>query len=257
MIAEALSLEGTEQAWRLPAVVAGRLPHDMPTAVELRTAIATLGVPPVGKAHVRDCMARLSLAFEGVSKLSDAAQRARCEVWREANGDLGEALWNEATLWCLRNHKFGMMPTPADFRRAVIDGFTGQRRKLDLCHRVLGEVEAWGRRKREQPDPEEEERQRIRRENEVMRSGPPDQARRLRARRLRDIIASHLKYGMTDRAAATQARLDEIERQQRAAGEVVGDIARETGGESTGESARESEGESAGDIHRAFGGGPQ
>lgn len=229
MIAEALSLEGTEQAWRLPArqpgLLAGRLPHDMPTAAELRAAIATLTVPPVGRAHVRDCMARLALAFEGVSKLTDEAQRARCEVWREANGDLGEALWSEATLWCLRNHKFGMMPTPADFRRAVIDGFTEQRRKLDLCHRVLDEVEAWGRRKREQPDPDEEERQRIRRENEVMRSGPPDQARRLRARRLRDIIASHLKYGMTDRAAATQARLDEIERQQRAAGEPVGDAA--------------------------------
>lgn len=239
---EALSLEGTEHAWRLTSrgagVLAGRLPQSMPTAVELRAAIATLTVPPVGKAHVRQCVARLALAFEGVSKLSDEAQRARCEVWREANGDLGEALWNEATLWCLRNHKFGM-PTPADFRRAVIDGFTGQRRKLDLCRRVLDEVEAWGRRKREQPDagddPHDEERQRIRRENEVMRSGPPDQARRLRARRLRDIIASNHRYGMTDRAAANQARLDEIERQQRAAGEITGEITGDIAGETPGE----------------------
>ena len=180
----------------------------------------------------------LALAFEGVSKLSDEAQRARCEVWREANGDLGEALWNEATLWCLRNHKFGM-PTPADFRRAVIDGFTGQRRKLDFCRRVLEQLEAWARRKREQPhsgaDPGDEERRRIRRENEVVRGGPPDQARRIRARRLRDVIASNLRYGMADRAATNQALLDAIERQQRAAGEIAGETARETTRETTGE----------------------
>lgn len=228
MMAEALS----RQAWWQPRLLSDLLvetePQDIPTAVELHAAIATLTVPPVGKAHVRDCMARLSLAFEGVSKLSDAAQRARCEVWREANGDLGEELWNEATLWCLRNHKFAAMPTPADFRRVVIDSFFRKKNKLDLCRRLLDEVEAWRRR---QPDPEEEERRRFRRESEVIRSGPPDQARRIQARRLRGIIAGYRKLGWASLAAASEAELDKIERQQRAAGETVGETGHEIEGE--------------------------
>lgn len=231
-MAEALSLRGSEHAWWQSGMLSELLvetePQDIPTAVELHAAIATLTVPPVGKAHVRDCMARLSLAFEGVSKLSDAAQRARCEVWREANGDLGEDLWNEATLWCLRNHKFAAMPTPAEFRRVVIDSFFRKQNKLDLCRRLLDEVEAWRRR---QPDPAEEERRRFRRENEVLRTGPPDQVRRIQARRLRGIIASYHKCGWASRATASQAELDEIERQQREAGELVGETGHEMEGE--------------------------
>lgn len=194
-------------------------PATLPSEAELREAIDLLTVKPVTSRHAAQCIARLTLAFEaGRSKLTDEENFQRARVWREANGDLGDELWSEATLWCLRHHRFGM-PRPAEFRAAVSDKHVERQRRLDGCRRLLAHVEKAGPR-----TPEDEEREVRERENELLRTGPPDVQRRIRAGRVRELIDIFTRHGMHDRAAANQAQLDEIEREQRAAGEIPGEI---------------------------------
>ena len=68
----------------------------------------------------------MMIAFEPNTKLSPEATRLRFEVWKEANGDLGNALWTEATQRAIRALKW--MPKPSELReqgRPVAGGGAG------------------------------------------------------------------------------------------------------------------------------------
>ena len=100
--------------WRPPAV--------LPPAEALRVALAMLTPRPADDRTIAACLAALVIAFEPNTKLSAEATRLRFEVWKEANGELGNALWNEATQRAIRALKW--MPKPAELREQA-DGARG------------------------------------------------------------------------------------------------------------------------------------
>lgn len=129
-LADALSLDGTDVPW----TPEGR---DLPTATDLRQSIDILTTQPADQKHMAWCLAKLQIAFEShMPRPTNEQAKNRAEVWADANADLGNDLWSEATLHCLQNAKYGM-PKPPDFRRAVIDKLTKRQQKLDRCRRMM------------------------------------------------------------------------------------------------------------------------
>lgn len=128
-LADALSLEHPDVPWTPPP--------RLPSAQDLRTAVAVLTVAPTGEKHASWCLAKLALAFEsGQQRLSPDATKLRAEVWLEANADLGDELWSKATLAAIRALKW--MPKPAEFREMVRAELDDRAKKLDRCRRMLG-----------------------------------------------------------------------------------------------------------------------
>ncbi len=139
--------------------------RDLPTATDLRQSIDILTIQPADQKHMAWCLAKLQIAFEShLPRPSADVAKLRMAVWSEANADLGDDLWSEATMHCLRNAKYGM-PKPPDFRRAVIDKFTAGQRKLDRCRRMMelhGERYEDGKRAANQPFQREPKEVRLR-----------------------------------------------------------------------------------------------
>jgi hypothetical protein len=101
-------------------------------------ALAMLTPRPADDRTVAACLAALVIAFEPNTKLSAEATRLRFEIWKEANGDLGNALWNEATQRAIRALKW--MPKPSELReqvRPILDARALRRRR---CERMLAEL---------------------------------------------------------------------------------------------------------------------
>jgi hypothetical protein len=90
-------------------------------------------------------MAAMTIAFEPNTKLSPEATRLRFQVWKDANADLGNALWQRATERAIRGLRW--MPKPAELReqvRAELDARALRRRR---CEQMLEE----GARRRNAP----------------------------------------------------------------------------------------------------------
>lgn len=130
-MADALSLEHPDIPWTPPP--------RLPSAHDLRQAIEVLTPPPADARTVAACLAALVIAFEPNTKLSPEATRLRFEVWREANGDLGNALWTEATERAIRALKW--MPKPAEMREQVSADLLKRTKNLNLCKRMLAALD--------------------------------------------------------------------------------------------------------------------
>lgn len=110
-------------------------PARLPTPGDIRDAIARVDrtlVGNVSSAVARQCFAKLAMAFEPGTKLSGDEARLRMAVWLEACGDLGDALWIDATKEAIQTLKW--MPKPAEFRALVshqIDTARKQKRRLE------------------------------------------------------------------------------------------------------------------------------
>jgi hypothetical protein len=113
-------------------------PARLPDADALKVALAMLTPRPADDRTIAACLAALVIAFEPNTKLSAEATRLRFEIWKEANGDLGNALWNEATQRAIRALKW--MPKPSELReqvRPILDARALRRRR---CERMLAEL---------------------------------------------------------------------------------------------------------------------
>jgi hypothetical protein len=134
--------------WRPPAI--------LPPADALRVALAMLTPRQADDRTIAACLAALVVAFEPNTKLSAEATRLRFEVWREANGDLGNALWNEATERAIRSLKW--MPKPVELREQVRFALEARARRRRRCEQMLAEI---ARRARLPPPPTETLEQRL------------------------------------------------------------------------------------------------
>jgi hypothetical protein len=134
--------------WRPPVV--------LPPADALRVALAMLTAPPADDRTIAACLAALVVAFEPNTRLSAEATRLRFEVWKEANGDLGNALWNEATERAIRSLRW--MPKPAELRDQVRFVLAARALRRRRCEQMLAEI---ARRARTPPPIEETLEQRL------------------------------------------------------------------------------------------------
>lgn len=134
--------------WRPPAV--------LPSDDALRVALAMLTPRPADDRTIASCLAALVIAFEPNTKLSAEATRLRFEVWKEANGDLGNALWNEATQRAIRVLKW--MPKPVELREQVRTALEARSTRRRRCEQMLAEQ---ARRRRVPPPPSETLEQRL------------------------------------------------------------------------------------------------
>ncbi len=132
-LADALSLEHPDVPWTLPP--------SLPTKRELETAMTVLTVAPTDPKHAAFCLAKLMLAFDAGAKLSAEETKLRAATWLEANADLGNDLWSEATLILLRSWKrddhYGRAPEPSDLRAAVDGKLADRIKKLQRCAAML------------------------------------------------------------------------------------------------------------------------
>lgn len=128
-LADSLSLEHPDVPWQLPAA--------LPLLTDLKAGIATLEAQaaPVQQKHATWCLAKLVLAFEPNTKLTGEETRLRLNVWLEANADLGDALWSEATLAAIQSLKW--MPKPAEFRGLVEAKLAARAKRMKRCHAML------------------------------------------------------------------------------------------------------------------------
>lgn len=115
--------------WTPPAVP--------PATSDLRAALQILEAQsaPATPKHVAWCLAKLMMAFEPATKLSGEETRLRAAVWLEACGDLGDALWSQATLAAIQSSKW--MPKPAEFRALVERQLTERAKRLQRCRAML------------------------------------------------------------------------------------------------------------------------
>lgn len=96
-------------------------PKAIGTVSDLRAAlfrVETLLSGRVTEAYAKQCFAKLMVAFEPNTKLSGDETRMRMAVWLEANGDLPDELWAEATSEAIRGLKW--MPKPGEFRDLAV-----------------------------------------------------------------------------------------------------------------------------------------
>lgn len=116
------------------------MPPRLPAVSELQTAMQILTIAPATKQHVSWCLGKVALAFEG-KKLDAETTKARAEVWMEACGDIGDALWSKATLLLIRTWRrddhYGRSPEPADLRAAVKADLDDNAKKLQRCRSML------------------------------------------------------------------------------------------------------------------------
>lgn len=133
-----------------------RPPEILPPAEALRVALAMLTPRPADDRTIASCLAAMMIAFEPNTKLSPDATRLRFEVWKEANGDLGNALWQTATQRAIQALRW--MPKPSELReqvRSILDARDLRRRR---CEQMLAEQ---ARRDRSTPPPRETLEQRL------------------------------------------------------------------------------------------------
>jgi hypothetical protein len=115
--------------WRPPAV--------LPPAEALEAARAMLTPQRASDRVMAACLAALTIAFEPNTRLSPEATRLRFEVWKDANADLGDALWDKATALAIRGLKW--MPKPAEFREQVRHELAARERRRRRCEQMLAE----------------------------------------------------------------------------------------------------------------------
>lgn len=178
-IADSLSLEHPDVAWTPPP--------SLPSLADLRTAIDILEAQgaPASRQHVAWCLSKLSMALEPSVKLSPEDQKFRASIWIESCGDLGDALWSEATMAAIQSLKW--MPKPAEFRALIGTKLEARAKRLKRCRDMLT---ALGGDKPPVVKPFEPEPREV---------------------RLRSMIASYRKHGFADRAAKTEIELAGIE----------------------------------------------
>lgn len=178
-IADGLSLEHPDVAWTPPA--------DLPSLPDLRTAMGILEAQcaPATRQHVAWCLSKLSMALEPSVKLSDADAKFRASIWTESCGDLGDALWSEATMAAIQSCKF--MPKPAEFRALVGAKLADRAKRMKRCRALL---DAAGESKPVAPQ------------------GFVPEPRAVRLRSMRD---SYRKHGYTSRAAKFEIELADVE----------------------------------------------
>lgn len=153
----------------------------LPPAEALRVALAMLTPRPADDRTIAACLAALVIAFEPNTKLSAEATRLRFEVWKEANGELGNALWTEATQRAIRALKW--MPKPAELReqvRSVLEARALRRRR---CEQMLAAA--------------------------LRRRDPPPRAETLEER-LTHTVAIYRKHDRPADAERVQRMLDEL-----------------------------------------------
>ncbi|HVQ11546.1 MAG TPA: hypothetical protein VMS19_06550, partial [Methyloceanibacter sp.] len=179
-IADSLSLEHPDVAWSPPA--------DLPNLADLRTAMGILEAQaaPASRQHVAWCLSKLSMALEPSAKLSADDQKFRASIWTESCGDLGDALWSEATMAAIQSCKF--MPKPAEFRALVGGKLADRAKRMKRCKAML---DAAGNSKAVAPS-----------------SGFVPEPREVRLRAMRD---SYRKHGYADRAARVEVELAGVE----------------------------------------------
>ena len=112
-------------------------PARLPDADALKVALAMLTPRPADDRTIAACLAALVIAFEPNTKLSPEATRLRVEVWQQANGDLDDALWNEATQRAIRGLRW--MPKPSELREQVGAELEASALRLRRCEQMLAE----------------------------------------------------------------------------------------------------------------------
>ncbi len=178
-IADSLSLEHPDVAWAPPA--------ELPGIADLRAAMGILEAQAAQatRQHVAWCLSKLSMALEPSAKLSAEDQKFRASIWTESCGDLGDALWSEATMAAIQSCKF--MPKPAEFRALVGGKLADRAKRLKRCKAML---DAAGNTKPVAP------------------TGFVPEPREVRLRAMRD---SYRKHGYADRAAKFEIELAGVE----------------------------------------------
>lgn len=114
------------------------LPKVLPSIADLRLGIHILENPVTTPKHAAGCLAKLMVAFEPNTKMSPEETKLRLAVWIEANGDLGDELWAEATRLAMRESKW--MPKPSEFRALVGDQLTLRSSRLHRAKMMLQEA---------------------------------------------------------------------------------------------------------------------
>ena len=160
--------------WKPPAV--------LPNADALGVALAMLTPRPAEDRTIASCMAALVIAFEPNTRLSPEATRLRFTVWKEANADLGNALWQLATERAIRSLRW--MPKPAELREQVKPELAAQALRHRRCRQMLDE---WARR----------------------RNAPV--VRETLEERLRNTVAIYRKHERFADADRVQRKLDELQ----------------------------------------------
>ena len=160
--------------WKPPAV--------LPGADALRVALAMLTPRDADDRTVASCMAALVIAFEPNTKLSPEATRLRFQVWKDANADLGNALWQLATERAIRGLRW--MPKPAELREQVRAELGARSLRHRRCAQML----------------EEEQRR---------RNAPPAVQETLEER-LRNTVAIYRKHERFADADRVQRKLDDL-----------------------------------------------
>lgn len=117
-------------------------PASLPSVDALGVALAMLTPRPADERVMASCMAALVIAFEPNTKLSPEATRLRFAVWKETNGDLGNALWQLATERAIRGLRW--MPKPAELREQVRAELAARDLRHRRCRQMLDE---WARRR--------------------------------------------------------------------------------------------------------------
>lgn len=178
-IADSLSLEHPDVVWSPPA--------ELPSLADLREAMGIIEAQAAQatRQHVAWCLSKLSMALEPSVKLSDADLKFRASIWTESCGDLGDALWSEATMAAIQSCKF--MPKPAEFRALVSGKLAARTKRMTRCKAML---DAAGNSK------------------PVALTGFVSEPRTVR---LRSMISSYRKHGYADRAAKIEVELAAVE----------------------------------------------
>lgn len=159
-----------------------RPPATLPSPDALRVALAMLTPRPAEDRVIASCMAALVIAFEPNTKLSPEATRLRFTVWKEANADLGNALWQLATERAIRGLRW--MPKPAELREQVRAELAARALRHRRCEQMLEEA--------------------------ARRRNAPPVVRETLEQRLRTTIAIYRKYERFADAARVQRKLDEL-----------------------------------------------
>lgn len=126
------------------------------------------------------------MAFEPGAKLSPEDMKFRASIWLESCGDLGDALWSEATMAAIQTSKW--MPKPAEFRAFVGDKLATRAKRLKRCRDMLAAVGG------DKPAP-------------TAKPFEPEP----RVVRLRSMRDSYRKHGYADPAAKVELELAEVE----------------------------------------------
>jgi len=172
MVPYALPMVAADSTQPLPSLVARALrqaeddhhpdipwrpPARLPDADALGVALAMLTPHPADDRTIAACMAAMMIAFEPNTKLSPEATRLRFQVWKDANADLGNALWQLATERAIRGLRW--MPKPAELREQVRTALEARALRRRRCEQMLAEH---ARRRRAPPPVQETLEERLR-----------------------------------------------------------------------------------------------